>query len=75
MVDPRSPLYAWEQIRDAVRSRINDGTYPDRLPAEVDLSAEFDVSRETVRKALKALIDDGLIVSIRGRGYFVTKRG
>ncbi|MEV0842845.1 GntR family transcriptional regulator [Actinocatenispora sera] len=75
MVDPRSPLYAWEQIRDAVRLRIDDGTYPDRLPAEVDLSAEFDVSRETVRKALKALIDDGLIVSIRGRGYFVTKRG
>lgn len=72
MTDPRSPLYAWEQVRDAVRARISDGTYPDRLPAEVDLAAEFRVSRETVRKALVALSEDGVVVPIRGRGWFRT---
>lgn len=74
MIDPRSPLYAWEQARDVIRARIADGTYPDRLPAEVDLAHELGVARGTLRHALTALVDDGVLVSIRGRGYFVAQR-
>lgn len=74
MIDPRSPLYAWEQARDLIRARIADGTYADRLPAEVDLAHELGVSRGTLRHALSVLVDEGVLVSIRGRGYFVTGR-
>lgn len=60
-----------EQARDVIRARIADGTFPDRLPAEVDLAHELGVARGTLRHALSVLVDDGVLVSIRGRGYFV----
>lgn len=50
---------------------IHDG---DRLPNEMSLCREFDVSRITVRQALRELELDGYIVRERGRGTFVRKK-
>ena len=49
---------------------IKSGSYkPDeRLPTELDLAAEFEVSRPIVRDALKRLREQGLIYSRRGAG-------
>ena len=41
------------------------------LPSEAVLSAEFGVSRVTVRKALEQLRDEGLVDSRQGFGWFV----
>ena len=41
------------------------------LPSESDLSAEFSVSRVTVRKALELLRDEGLVSARQGFGWFV----
>lgn len=43
------------------------------LPPERELAARFQVSRMTVRQALRALADDGLIYAVRGVGTFVTE--
>lgn len=44
-----------------LRQQIHADAYPDGLPAELDLAAEFSVSRNTVREALTVLKHEGLI--------------
>ncbi len=44
-----------------LRQQIHAGAYPDGLPAESELAAEFFVSRNTIREALAVLKNEGLI--------------
>jgi GntR family transcriptional regulator len=44
-----------------LRQQIHADAYPDALPAEHELAAEFAVSRNTVREALTVLKNEGLI--------------
>src|SRR3712207_4267442 len=57
-----------EQCRELLRARIVDGTIPpgERL-IETTLSKQLDVSRGTLREALRHLEQQGLVVS-DGRG-------
>jgi len=48
-------------VADVLRQQIHADTYPDGLPAELELAAEFSVSRNTIREALAALKHEGLI--------------
>ena len=61
------------QIADVLAARIEDGTYPPdgRLPAEIELVAEFGAARESVRRAMQELRDRGLIETVPGKGSFV----
>jgi GntR family transcriptional regulator len=69
------PLHA--QISAAIRREIRSGAWPAhyRLAAEPDLAVSFRVSRGTLRRALRTLIEEGLLVQIRGRGTFVVSSG
>ncbi|OBI20084.1 GntR family transcriptional regulator [Mycobacterium sp. E2327] len=49
------------RVADVLRQQIHAGAYPDALPAEHELAAEFAVSRNTVREALAVLKNEGLI--------------
>jgi DNA-binding FadR family transcriptional regulator len=44
-----------------------------QIPAERDLSSEFGVARNTIRRALKILQDEGVIIRDVGRGTFVAE--
>lgn len=44
------------------------------LPSEHELTAQYDTSRETVRKALHMLAQNGYIQKIRGKGSVVLNR-
>ncbi|WP_102108353.1 phosphonate metabolism transcriptional regulator PhnF [Oceaniglobus roseus] len=70
----RTPI--WQAISDSLRTDIADGHYApgDRLPTEAALSARFGVNRHTVRRALAALAEAGLVHPRRGAGVFVTLR-
>ncbi len=57
-------------VAEALRARIAEGEAA-ALPSEAELGAEFGVSRVTVRRALEALRDQGLVTSRRGAGWFV----
>ena len=65
------------QIAQAIKETIVSGHLPadGRLPSEADLATKFDVSRSTVREALKRLAAQNLIRTQRGAtgGAFVNK--
>ncbi|MBD9517605.1 MULTISPECIES: GntR family transcriptional regulator [Pseudomonadaceae] len=72
---PLSPVPLYSQLKEVLRTRILDGTYPplSRMPSEAELGKAFEVSRITVRQALGDLQKEGLIFKIHGKGTFVAK--
>lgn len=66
-----TPLYL--QLKDILVSQIVDGRLKsgDALPSERQLCEEFNLSRTTVREALRELIQVGMIRTVPGRGAFV----
>lgn len=66
------PRYLWLQklIRTAIETRrLPAGA---ALPSERELCDEFQLSRVTIRKAMEALVNDGLLERRRGAGTFVS---
>jgi DNA-binding transcriptional regulator YhcF (GntR family) len=55
-----------QEIADILRERIRAGDLRagDRLPTQAELAEEFGVERGTVRQALRALQDDGLLSNV-----------
>lgn len=62
----------YQEIATTLRQRVLHEGPGHVLPSESELSAEFGVSRVTVRRALDVLRDDGVIESRQGFGWFVT---
>lgn len=58
------------QLATALRTDIRDGVYQTshRLPTEMQLAAQYNVSRQTVRQALALLSSEGLIEKRQGSG-------
>lgn len=74
-VDHSSPLPFYAQVKDALRTRIEQGEWKpgEQLPGELELCDLFAVSRTVIRQALTELAHDGLIVKHKGRGTFVAE--
>ncbi len=66
------PVY--KQVQEIIMHNIESGRWPlhGKLKDEILLSNEFGVSRGTLRRALKDLIDKSILTQIRGKGTFVT---
>lgn len=66
------PLYL--QLKKQLLENISAGVYSkgQKIPTENELAQIFSVSRITVRKALKELEQEGLLVRHQGKGTFVT---
>ncbi|OOZ36207.1 FadR/GntR family transcriptional regulator [Solemya velesiana gill symbiont] len=75
--EPLSTVSLSRQIADKIREAILSGSLQadDRLPTEEELAAKFDVSRPTIREALKRLAAQNLVRSRRGPtgGTFVNR--
>ncbi|CAM3176969.1 trehalose operon repressor [Leuconostoc rapi] len=63
----------YQTIHDELLKDINDGKYPDnaKLPSDFALMNRYHVARETSRKAVAMLVDEGYVIRIKGRGTFV----
>lgn len=61
------------EVADALLDRIIAGEFPpgDPVPGELELSSRYDVSRMTVREAIKTLTAQSILRVERGRGTFV----
>lgn len=53
-----------------IEERFSPG---DKLPNEIELSAELHISRTTLREAIRILVTNGILEIKRGRGTFVKK--
>jgi len=76
-IDPRSNADLSTQIAKSIRDAIISGALivDERLPSEAEMADQFNVSRPTVREALKRLAAQSLIRTQRGAfgGAFVKR--
>ncbi len=63
----------WRQLAAILRARILAGRYEPghAVPSEKQLEQEFGIARGTTRKAIALLRDEGLVVTVAGRGTYV----
>ncbi len=63
------------QLTTYFRERILNGRLAEgtRLPTELELAAEHQISRDTIRRALSQLVEEGLLERVQGRGTFVRR--
>src|SRR5262245_55665806 len=68
-----SGVTLWRRIADGLERLIGDGTYPGgtRLPRELEIAAQYGVNRHTVRRAIMALAERGVVRAARGSGTYV----
>jgi len=61
------------QVREYVRALVSGGAPGTPAPSERELVQRFGVARMTVRQAMDALVVEGLLERIPGRGTFVAR--
>lgn len=73
VIDRESGMAVWRQIEETLAEEIRNRRWEEgqRLPTEAELSGRFGVNRHTVRRAISALVDRGLVRVEQGRGAFV----
>lgn len=66
----------WRQIADRIRASINHGDFDGTgmVPAETALALQFGVNRHTVRSALAALGQEGVVRAVQGRGTLIERK-
>ncbi len=66
-----TPYYL--QISNYIKNEIRNGAYKEGqlMPSEQEMQMKFDVSRITVRKAYKVLVDEGILRPMKGKGTYV----
>ena len=73
ILDKESVIPFYHQIKTQLKEKIRSQEYEsgDILPSENELAQKYAVSRNTVRRALQDMINEGLIKSEKGKGYYV----
>ena len=71
VIDHDSPVPLHEQLAGILRTMIADGRIIGRVPSILTLAQEYGVSHRTSQRALTALADEGLIVAVRGKGFYI----
>lgn len=63
----------WQEVIRDIEHKIICGEYKpgERLPSIRDLTGQYHMSITSIQKAIGKLTKDGVIMTKRGRGYFV----
>jgi DNA-binding GntR family transcriptional regulator len=74
-IDPDSAVPVYRQLADALRAQIESGDIPRgrRIPSETELEQASGLARGTIRKSVEVLRDEGLIITVKGKGSFVAE--
>lgn len=67
--------FKYLQLATELQLELERGTFPDKLPTELELTQLYHVSRQTVRQALEQLVQNGLIEKRQGSGSKVLDKG
>lgn len=62
-------------VADILEKEISEGVYNEneKIPTEEELGKRFEVSRNTVRKAIECLVQKGCVYQVQGSGIFLRK--
>jgi GntR family transcriptional regulator len=73
MIDPTARKPPYLQVADILAERIRSGHYPkdSRIPTESELTEEFEIGRNTTRRAVEVLRERGLVETVKTRGSYV----
>lgn len=71
-INYRSPIYL--QLREVIRNKIEDGEYLPgmAIPSENELVETYKINRMTVRSGIDALVSEGLLKRVQGKGVYVS---
>lgn len=71
--DSKTPIY--DQLYSFIKSEIQQGriTYNTKLPSKRKLAAYLKISQNTIQTAYSQLIEEGYVVPIEKRGFYVSK--
>ena len=71
--DAASGVALWRRVADGIERDIADGRFAagEKLPGETEIAETYRVNRHTVRRALAALAERGLVRAERGSGTYV----
>lgn len=77
VINKSSPEPIYVQVQNWIRHNISSGTWKanGKMPSESDLADELDISRGTLKQAIKQLVEEGVLVQIHGKGTFVVGGG
>ncbi len=72
-ISNRSRVPKYKQLVNRILSDIQNGTlkYGDKLPSINENSEELYLARDTVERAYKRLREMGIIIPVRGKGYYI----
>lgn len=75
-VERRTGVALWRQIADRIRLEITADLADEtgKMPPEIALAKRFGVNRHTIRAAIAALAQEGVLRAEQGRGTFVIRR-
>ncbi|WP_077328822.1 GntR family transcriptional regulator [Virgibacillus siamensis] len=67
------PLY--HQLKEILKEKIESGEWSpgEKIPSENEFRNDYEISRNTVKKALDDLVQEGFLRRIKGKGTFVSK--
>lgn len=76
IIKNKSELPIYEQIELQMKAQILDGTITEdeQLPSIRQLARDLKISVITTTRAYNDLADEGFIISVTGKGYFVAPR-
>ena len=74
VTDASAPLH--RRLKDAILEAVGSGEWAEgeRIPSERELCERHGVSRTTARHAVSALVHEGVLRTVGGRGTFVAPR-
>jgi GntR family transcriptional regulator len=72
-IDHDGPVTPYRQLAEILKARIARGDWAQGrpIPSENRLVQEYGLARSTVRRAIAALVDEGVVWTVQGRGTYV----
>ncbi|MBP3857662.1 MAG: GntR family transcriptional regulator [Ruminiclostridium sp.] len=76
IIKNKSELPIYEQIEQQIKAQILEGAVPEdeQLPSVRQLAKDLRISVITTTRAYNDLAEEGFIISVAGKGYFVAPR-
>jgi len=73
-IDKTIPIPLYYQLKEILIDYIDAQEGEGTLPTEMEICERFTISRPTVRQAISALVVDGRLERIKGKGTFITRK-